>query len=186
MIDKDFTPLFHVLSSEQQILQRTDQKAFTILSILGVFMVFFMIHFTKMEFNWFIFIMTIIYFLSALLTIIQLVLVIVPRVRKDKFSTKKQPENPTFFAGIAKFSSPESYAAHLQKISKDPDKVYQLFATQVFSLGKINQYKNIAMKRAILFFVAAITAELIIIMSLAWTIAMGWLQTVSDVGTSIL
>ena len=103
MIDKDFTALFHVLSSEQQILQRTDQKAFTILSILGVFMVFFMIHFTKMEFNWFIFIMTIIYFLSALMTIIQLVLVIVPRVRKDKFNTKKRPENPTFFAGIAKF-----------------------------------------------------------------------------------
>jgi hypothetical protein len=134
-----------------------------------------------MEFNWFIFIMTIIYFMSALMTIIQLVLVIVPRVRKDKFNTKKRPENPTFFAGIAKFSTPESYAAHLQKISGDPDKVYQLFATQVFSLGKINQHKNIALKRSILFFVSAITSELIIIMSLAWTIAMGWLKPVTDI-----
>ena len=181
MIDKDFTALFHVLSSEQQILQRTDQKAFTILSILGVFMVFFIIHFIKVQLDWFKFVMVIIYFMSALMTIIQLVLVIVPRVRKDKFNTKKRPENPTFFAGIAKFSTPESYAAHLQKISGDPDKVYQLFATQVFSLGKINQYKNIALKRSILFFVSAITSELIIIMSLAWTIAMGWLKPVTDI-----
>lgn len=175
MIDKDFTALFHVLSSEQQILQRTDQKAFTILSILGVFMVFFMIHFTKMEFNWFIFIMTIIYFLSALMTIIQLVLVIVPRVRKDKFNTKKRPENPTFFAGIAKFSTPESYAAHLRKVSGKPEKMYEMFATQVFSLGKINQYKNIALKRAILFFVIAILSELMIIMSMAWARALPYL-----------
>jgi|TARA_Y100000310_G_scaffold86863_1_gene83744 hypothetical protein len=180
MIDKDFTALFHVLSSEQQILQRTDQKAFTILSILGVFMVFFIVHFTKMEINWFVFVMVIIYFLSALMTIIQLVLVIVPRVRKDKISSKKRHENPTFFGGIAKFSTPESYGAHLQKISGDPDKVYQLFATQVFSLGKINQYKNIALKRSIIFFVSAITSELIIIMSLAWTSSMKWLQQAID------
>ena len=144
-------------------------------------MVFFIIHFIKVQLDWFKFVMVIIYFLSALMTIIQLVLVIVPRVRKDKFNTKKRPENPTFFAGIAKFSTPESYAAHLQKISGDPDKVYQLFATQVFSLGKINQYKNIALKRSILFFVSAITSELIIIMSLAWTIAMGWLKPVTDI-----
>jgi len=39
---KEFNALLQVLSGEQQILQRTDQKAFTLLSILGVFMVFFM------------------------------------------------------------------------------------------------------------------------------------------------
>ncbi|MFQ6607870.1 MAG: Pycsar system effector family protein [Fidelibacterota bacterium] len=180
MIDRDFTALFHVLSSEQQILQRTDQKAFTMLSILGVFMVFFMVHFTKMEINWFIFFMVIIYFVSALMTIIQLILVIVPRIRKDKVSTKKRPDNPTFFAGIAKFSTPESYAAHLKKVSGEPGKVYEMFATQVFSLGKINLYKNVALKRSILFFVAAIMSELIIIMSLAWTSSMKWLQQATD------
>jgi hypothetical protein len=175
MIDKDFTALFHVLSSEQQILQRTDQKAFTILSILGVFMVFFIIHFVKVQVDWFKFVMVIIYFLSALMTIIQLVLVIVPRVRKDKVSSKKHPENPTFFAGIAKFSTPESYAAHLRKVSGKPEKMYEMFATQVFSLGKINQYKNIALKRAILFFVIAILSELMIIMSMAWARALPYL-----------
>jgi hypothetical protein len=109
------------------------------------------------------------------MTIIQLVLVIVPRVRKDKFNTKKRPENPTFFAGIAKFSTPESYAAHLRKVSGKPEKMYEMFATQVFSLGKINQYKNIALKRAILFFVIAILSELMIIMSMAWARALPYL-----------
>jgi hypothetical protein len=138
-------------------------------------MVFFIIHFIKVQLDWFKFVMVIIYFLSALMTIIQLVLVIVPRVRKDKFNTKKRPENPTFFAGIAKFSTPESYAAHLRKVSGKPEKMYEMFATQVFSLGKINQYKNIALKRAILFFVIAILSELMIIMSMAWARALPYL-----------
>ena len=47
MNNNNFKALFQVLSSEQQILMRTDQKAFTLLSILGVFMVFFIIHFFK-------------------------------------------------------------------------------------------------------------------------------------------
>ena len=33
--------LLQILDGEQQIIQRTDQKALTLLSILGVFMVFF-------------------------------------------------------------------------------------------------------------------------------------------------
>ena len=37
---KQFNALLQVLSGEQQVIQRTDQKAFTLLSILGVFMVF--------------------------------------------------------------------------------------------------------------------------------------------------
>ena len=38
--EKQFSALLQVLSGEQQVIQRTDQKAFTLLSILGVFMVF--------------------------------------------------------------------------------------------------------------------------------------------------
>jgi hypothetical protein len=39
-LERKFDVLFEILSSEQQILQRADQKAFTLLSILGVFSVF--------------------------------------------------------------------------------------------------------------------------------------------------
>ena len=67
MKEQNFSTLFKVLSSEQQILQRTDQKAFTMLSILGVFMVFFIVHFLKVQLDWFKFVMVIIYFIAALI-----------------------------------------------------------------------------------------------------------------------
>ena len=81
---KQFNALLQVLSGEQQVIQRTDQKAFTLLSILGVFMVFFIVHFPKIQMNLFNFLMMIIYFTSAMGTIYYLVQVIVPRVRKHK------------------------------------------------------------------------------------------------------
>lgn len=175
MIDRDFSTLFHVLSSEQQIIQRTDQKAFTMLSILGVFMVFFIVHFLKIQLDWFKFIMVIIYFISALLAILSLVLVIVPRVRQDNPDADESFINPTFFGGISKFSSPEEYSHHLREIAEDEEKVYAMFATQVFSLGKINNYKNRALKRSILFFAVAIVSELLIITSMAWSRAIPFL-----------
>ena len=45
--EKQFSALLQVLAGEQQVIQRTDQKAFTLLSVLGVFMVFFIVHFPK-------------------------------------------------------------------------------------------------------------------------------------------
>ena len=47
--NKEFNALIQVLSGEQQVIQRTDQKAFTLLSVLGVFMVFFIVHFPKIQ-----------------------------------------------------------------------------------------------------------------------------------------
>ena len=85
---KQFSALLQVLSGEQQVIQRTDQKAFTLLSILGVFMVFFIVHFPKIQMNLFNFLMMIIYFTSAMGTIFYLVQVIVPRVRNIKQKLK--------------------------------------------------------------------------------------------------
>jgi hypothetical protein len=175
MIDKDFSPLFQVLASEQQIIQRTDQKAFTLMSILGVFMVFFIVHFLKVSLDWFKFIMVLIYFITALLAIVNLVLVIVPRIRDDQPQAGKPYYNPTFFGGISKFESPQKYAEYLSRISEDKEKVYAMFANQVFALGKINAYKNKALKRAIIFFVLAIISELLIIMAMAWSRALPFL-----------
>ena len=47
--NKELDALLQILSGEQTIIQRTDQKAFTLLSILGAFMVFFIVHFTNMK-----------------------------------------------------------------------------------------------------------------------------------------
>ena len=87
---KEFNALLQVLSGEQQVIQRTDQKAFTLLSILGVFMVFFIVHFPKIQINMFIFLMMMIYFTSAMGTIYYLVRVIIPRIRKHKIKTNDE------------------------------------------------------------------------------------------------
>mgnify|MGYP001291515738 FL=1 len=180
---KEFNALLQVLSGEQQVIQRTDQKAFTLLSILGVFMVFFIVHFPKIQMNAFNFSMMIIYFTSAMGTIYFLVRVIVPRIRNHKTKIEdnniKENEiiNPTFFAGISQFKSPEEYAFYLKSIAKNEDQLYQMFASQVFALGNINLEKNENIRLSTFFFIAALVSELLIIMAMAYSRALPYLFT---------
>lgn len=98
LVRSNIAPVFHVLSNEQLIIQRTDQKAFTMLSILGVFMVFFIVHFLKIRINWFNVIMVAVYFIAAFVAIINLVLVIAPRVRGERNQTDSDlPPTPHFW-----------------------------------------------------------------------------------------
>lgn len=110
-----------------------------------------------------------------MVAIINLLLVIVPRVRMDTFQDKSPEINVTFFGGISQFSNPSEFADYLEKVSNDNAKTYNMFANQVFALGKINAYKNRALKRAIVFFATAIISELLIIMSMAWAKAYPYL-----------
>lgn len=180
---KEFNALLQVLSGEQQVIQRTDQKAFTLLSILGVFMVFFIVHFPKIQMNIFIFAMMMIYFTSAMGTIYFLVRVIIPRIRKHKIKTdnqkftKNEVINPTFFAGISQFKNSDEYALYLKTITQNEDQLYQMFASQVFALGKINQIKNENIRLSLFFFISALVSELLIIMSMAYSRALPYIFT---------
>jgi len=203
--EKEFNALLQVLSGEQQVIQRTDQKAFTLLSILGVFMVFFIVHFPKIQMNLFIFLMMMVYFTSAMGTIYYLVRVIVPRISKQKNSHTNERTgsgffneiiqwiskykiqndyidmeedeviNPTFFAGISRFSNANEYAVYLKSIAKNEDSLYEMFASQVFALGNINQVKNENVRLALYFFISALLSELLIIISMAYSRALPYL-----------
>tara|TARA_A100001037_G_C15104689_1_gene615779 strand:+ start:1227 stop:1787 length:561 start_codon:yes stop_codon:yes gene_type:complete len=178
---KEFNALLQVLAGEQQIIQRTDQKAFTLLSILGVFMVFFIVHFPKIQMSALIFVLMMVYFTSAVGTIYTLIRVIVPRVQKRKVKTtseeveKDEVINPTFFAGISQFKSPEEYAVYLKSIARDDEQLYQMFASQVFALGNINLAKNKSVRQSTYFFIAALISELLIIMVMAYGRALPFL-----------
>ena len=164
--ERELSTLFQILGNENQILMRTDQKAFTLLSILGVFMVFFIVHFLKVQMTWFIFLFVMVYFVAALVSIINLILVIVPRVHTEK--TQEEESNPLFFAGISQYKSASGYAKHLRSIAQDREQTTNLFAKQVYSLGMINTYKYKHLRNAITAFIIAISAELSIIMAMAW------------------
>lgn len=171
----NIAPIFQILQSEQNILQRTDQKAFTLMSILGVFMVFFIVHFLKININWFNVSMVIIYFIAAIFAIANLMLVIVPRMRNDQDHETLPDINATFFGGIIQFKNPVEYAKYLNEITEDHGKTYKMFSAQLYALGHINAYKNKHLRRAIIFFGTAILSELLIVMSMAWGRALQFL-----------
>ena len=180
MQDREFSTLLKILDGEQQIIQRTDQKAFTMLSLLGVFMVFFIVHFTKMQMDTLIFLLIVVYFPAAMGALYFLVRVVVPRVRSAA-QVAADPDqekliNPTFFGGISQFNTPDEYGDYLKKITQDEDQLYKMFAGQVFALGRINARKNENVRKAMFFLAAALTSELLIIMTLAYRRAYSYLS----------
>jgi len=114
-------------------------------------------------------------------TIYYLVRVIIPRVRKHKIQTednnviKEEVINPTFFAGISQFKNSEEYSLYLKSIAKNEDKLYEMFASQVFALGKINQVKNENVRMSLYFFISALLSELLIIIAMAYSRALPYL-----------
>ena len=168
-------------------------------------MVFFIVHFPKVQMNFFIFLMMMIYFTSAMGTIYYLVRVIVPRISKrrtgeieegygfnffneiSKWISKHKIQNdyediekdeiinPTFFAGISRFKNSSEYAVYLKSIAESEDGLYEMFASQVFALGTINQVKNENIRLALYFFISALLSELLIIMSMAYSRALPYL-----------
>ena len=171
-VRSNFAPIFFIIQSEQLILQRTDQKAFTLMSLLGVFMVFFIVHFPKViaadNFNYLSGLMVFLYFISATLGLINLMMVIVPRVRNDLGHEDLPEVNATFFGGITQFGNVLDYAKYLADTTDDNEYNFKMFAAQLYALGHINSYKNLHMRRAIIFFGVAILSELIIIMLMTW------------------
>ena len=176
-VRSNVAPIFQILQSEQLILQRTDQKAFTLMSLLAAFMVFFIVHFPKVmgngEINFLTAIMVLIYFINATLGLINLMLVIVPRIRNDMSHEDLPDVNATFFCGIVQFNNPIEYASYLAEMTEDNDNTFKMFSAQLYALGHINAYKNKHMRRAIIFFGGAIFSELIIIMAFAWSLTFG-------------
>ena len=64
---------------------------------------------------------------------------------------------------------------YLKSIAKDDDQLYQMFASQVFALGKINLQKNTNIRLSMYFFIAALLSELLIIMAMAYSRALPFL-----------
>ena len=171
-VRSNIAPILFIIQSEQLILQRTDQKAFTLMSLLGVFMVFFIVHFPKViaadNFNYLSGLMVFLYFISATIGLISLMMVIIPRVRNDMAHEDLPDVNITFFGGITQFANVLDFAKYFAETTDDNENTFKMFSAQLYALGHINAYKNKHMRRAILFFGIAILSELIIIMLMTW------------------
>ena len=159
--------LFHILQSEQSILTRTDQKAYTLLSILGVFMVFFIVYYLMMVINIFIIVALAIYFGAAFLAIWSLMQTIQPRIHRESppVDDNSHQLDPTFFGGIREYRTGDDYFAYFKNLEKDEDRILQLLSRQVHALAVINWTKNKHLHRGVYCFIVAISAELLMILS---------------------
>ena len=173
MSEHIFQILFHVLSNEQELLKRTDQKASTLMSTLAVFMVFFIVHYKNIPTTKPVMAIIYMFFAAAFVTILCLLRVLSPRLKNTQIEApaaqndiSKDMPNPTYFAGISKFKDAEQYRKYLHDAIEDPTKAYTIFANNVYAIGQINEQKHRFFTMGMRTFAAAVFFELVIIMSM--------------------
>lgn len=161
--------ILRILDNENRLLERADQKAISLLSILGVFMVFFIVYYRLIPVNPLTVTLTIIYFSFALLSILNLIMAVRPRIRADSENPSGDGEEspppcePAFFAGICQFPNLSAYKEALEDLTKDDESVINIYIRQLFTMARINQAKYKYVQRAILMVIIALATELAII-----------------------
>jgi len=159
--------VLRVLDAENRLLERADQKAISLLSALGVFMVFFIVYHRVIPINLFTVILLSIYFAVSLMGIVSLILTVRPRIHSVEEETgdtsKTAPCEPAFFVGICRFPTLSAYRQALQEMMKDEASTVDVYTRQIFSLARVNaaKYKNI--RRAVLLVVIALATELTLV-----------------------
>jgi hypothetical protein len=159
--------VLRVLDAENRLLERADQKAISLLSALGVFMVFFIVYYRLIPINVFTVILLSIYFVASLMAIVSFILTVRPRIRlveEEPGDTDKAPAcEPAFFVGICKFPTLSAYRQGLENMIKDEASAIDVYTRQIFGLARVNatKYKNI--NRAILLVIIALATELALV-----------------------
>ena len=159
--------VLRVLDTENRLIERADQKAISLLSALGVFMVFFVVYFRIFPINAFTITLLCIYFVVALMAIVSLILTVRPRIRaveEETGDTDKAPAcEPAFFVGICKFPTLSAYRQALQDVIKDETSTMNVYTRQIFSLARINAAKYKYIQRAVLLVIIALGVELALV-----------------------
>jgi hypothetical protein len=159
--------VLRILDNENRLVERADQKSISLLSILGVFMVFFIVYYRLIPINVFTVILLSIYFIVALMAIVSFILTVRPRIRLVEDETKDMDKaaecEPAFFAGICKFPTLSAYRQALQDMIKDEASAIDVYTRQLFGLARVNaaKYKNI--RRAVLLVIIALATELALV-----------------------
>ena len=158
-----------ILDDQNHLSERADGKAISLLSMLGIFTVFFVSQIGNLNTeHLFMVILVVIYFISVLLAIVQIILAISPRIRNIKKRLKDNPDakpipQPTFFAGICKFPDPEEYKKCLDDVIKNDEEITDIYINQIYQVAQINETKYACVNRAVWFVVLALGSQLAII-----------------------
>ncbi len=156
--------VLRILDNENRLVERADQKSISLLSILGVFMVFFIVYYRVIPINAFTMTLTVLYFVFALMSIISLIIAIRPRIRRDRAKDAAAPDlDPAFFSGISAFPDVSAYRNSLQKMIEDEASIADNYIRQIFSVARINAAKYKFVQRGVVLVIITIAIELVII-----------------------
>jgi len=159
--------VLRILDTENRLLERADQKAISLLSALGVFMVFFVVYYRIIPMNVFTVVLLSVYFVVALMAIVSLILTVRPRisdkVEEAEATGKATACEPAFFVGICRFPTLSAYREALEDMVKDESSVIDIYSRQIFNLARINAVKYRNMQRAVLLVVTALAVELTLV-----------------------
>lgn len=167
MSNLNLSIVLRILDNENRLVERADQKSISLLSILGVFMVFFVVYYRVIPINIFTGALVILYFLFALFSILSLIMAIRPRIRKDPYETKEKDDSttcdPAFFSGICGFPNATAYKETLEEVVKDEAKIADIYIRQIFSVARINSVKYKHVQRGVLLVITTLAIELVLI-----------------------
>jgi hypothetical protein len=157
-----------ILDDQNRLTERADTKAISLLSTLGIFTVFFVSQLGNMKITGFLAAVVVIYFISIVLAVIQIIMAINPRIRGVKRAhtsgVKDKPvPQPTFFEGICKFPDSNEYKKCLDAVINSEEGITDIYIKQIYQIAQINSTKYACVKRAVWFVVIAIASQLSII-----------------------
>jgi len=163
--------VLRMFDDETQLIERADKKAIALLSIVGVFMVFFLVYYRLIPVNPTSIALIAVYFTCAIFAITSLVMSIRPRIYhgKQKGGAKKEdppPCDPTFFTEICKFPDVTAYRAALEEMISNEQATFDTYTRQVFHLAQINAVKYRHLRRGTFLTIATVAIELSLVIYL--------------------
>jgi hypothetical protein len=170
MPDVSFSFIIKILKNENWLVERADQKAISMLSALGVFMVFFVAYYRVFPINAFTITMITLYIIFALASIYSLIMAIRPRTnRKPEPSTensKPRIADPAFYTGIVAHPNVQAFKKTLMDVLKNDENIVDMYLLEVWTVAHINAAKYKYVNRGVTLVIITLTIELIMIVYL--------------------
>jgi hypothetical protein len=170
MVDMSFSFIIKILKNENWLVERADQKAISMLSTLGVFMVFFVAYYRVFPINAFTITMITLYIVFALASIFSLIMAIRPRTNRkpDTVTTngKMQIADPAFYTGIVAHPNLEAFKKNLMDVLKNDESIVDMYLREVWTVAHINAAKYKYVNRGVALVIITLTIELIMIVYL--------------------
>ena len=170
MADIGLPFIIKILKNENWLVERADQKAISMLSTLGVFMVFFVVYYRVLPINPFTVTMISLYILFALSSIFSLIMAIRPRTNRRPgllaISDKEQVCDPAFYTGICSHPTVEAFKKNLLEVLKSEESIADMYIREVWTVAHINSIKYKYVNRGVALVVITLTIELVLIVYL--------------------